>query len=49
MPSSRNRSELRPRGRQRGHRVAGYKDKVKREYIFKEPMKAYAYYALFQT
>ena len=29
--------------------LAGYKDKVKREYIFKEPMKAYAYYALFQT
>ncbi len=29
--------------------LAGYKDKVKRDYIFKEPMKAYAYYALFQT
>lgn len=29
--------------------LAGYKHKVKREYIFKEPMKAYAYYALFQT
>lgn len=29
--------------------VNAYKDKVKLEYIFKEPMKAYAYYALFQT
>ena len=26
-----------------------YKNKVKMDYIFKEPMKAYAYYALFQT
>ncbi len=26
-----------------------YKDQVKRRYIFAEPMKAYAYYALFQT
>ena len=26
-----------------------YKNKVKLNYIFKEPMKAYAYYALFQT
>ena len=26
-----------------------YKDQVKRQYIFAEPMKAYAYYALFQT
>lgn len=26
-----------------------YKDEVKRNYIFKEPMKAYAYFALFQT
>jgi glutathione peroxidase-family protein len=29
--------------------VEAYKDKVKRKYIFKEPMKAYSYYALFQT
>ncbi len=29
--------------------VTVYKDKVKSEYIFKEPMKAYAYFALFQT
>jgi peroxiredoxin len=29
--------------------LAAYKDQVKRQYIFKEPMKAYAYYALFQT
>ncbi|MBM6992818.1 MAG: AhpC/TSA family protein [Prevotella sp.] len=29
--------------------LAVYKDQVKRNYIFKEPMKAYAYYALFQT
>ncbi len=29
--------------------VAAYKDRVKRNYIFKEPMKAYAYFALFQT
>lgn len=26
-----------------------YKDQVKRQYIFKAPMKAYSYYALFQT
>lgn len=26
-----------------------YKDNVKRNYIFKEPMKAYSYFALFQT
>lgn len=26
-----------------------YKENVKREYIYKEPMKAYAYFALFQT
>jgi peroxiredoxin len=26
-----------------------YKDNVKRNYIFKQPMKAYAYFALFQT
>ena len=29
--------------------VEAYKDGVKRQYIFAEPMKAYAYYALFQT
>ncbi len=29
--------------------LAAYKEHVKRQYIFKEPMKAYAYYALFQT
>ena len=29
--------------------LEAYKDKVKRNYIFKEPMKAYAYFALFQT
>ena len=29
--------------------LADYKDNVKRNYIFKEPMKAYAYFALFQT
>ncbi len=29
--------------------LAAYKDHVKRNYIFKEPMKAYSYYALFQT
>jgi len=29
--------------------VDAYKEKVKWGYIFKEPMKAYAYYALFQT
>lgn len=29
--------------------LASYKDNVKRNYIFKEPMKAYAYFALFQT
>ncbi len=29
--------------------VAEYKDNVKRNYIFAEPMKAYAYFALFQT
>lgn len=29
--------------------VAAYKYKVKNDYIFKEPMKAYAYFALFQT
>ena len=29
--------------------IADYKDDVKRNYIFKEPNKAYAYFALFQT
>ena len=29
--------------------VEAYKDDVKRNYIFREPMKAYAYFALFQT
>ncbi len=29
--------------------VIPYKENVKRNYIFKEPMKAYAYFALFQT
>jgi len=29
--------------------VATYKDIVKRDYIFKEPFKSYAYFALFQT
>ena len=29
--------------------LEGYKNKVKLNYIFKEPMKAYSYYALFQT
>jgi len=29
--------------------MASYKDKVKRQYIFTAPMKAYAYFALFQT
>jgi peroxiredoxin len=29
--------------------VKAYKDDIKRNYIFKEPMKAYAYFALFQT
>lgn len=29
--------------------LEGYKDMVKRNYIFKEPMKAYSYFALFQT
>lgn len=29
--------------------INSYKDKVKREYIFKEPNKAYAYFAVFQT
>ncbi|MDD7317254.1 MAG: DUF4369 domain-containing protein [Prevotella sp.] len=29
--------------------VEAYKDDVKKNYIFKEPMKAYAYFALFQT
>lgn len=29
--------------------LAQYKDGVKNNYIFKEPMKAYAYFALFQT
>lgn len=29
--------------------LKSYKDKVKLNYIFKEPMKAYAYFALFQT
>lgn len=29
--------------------MAAYKQKVKTQYIFKEPMKAYAYYALFQS
>ena len=28
--------------------IQAYKEKVKREYIYKEPNKAYAYYALFQ-
>lgn len=32
-----------------GQLLAQYKDKVMRNYIFKAPMKAYAYYALFQT
>lgn len=31
------------------HVTEAYKDQVKRQYIFAEPMKAYAYYALFQT
>ncbi len=29
--------------------MVSYKDKVKRQYIFTAPMKAYAYFALFQT
>lgn len=29
--------------------IDNYKEHVKRDYIFKEPMKAYAYFALFQT
>ncbi len=29
--------------------LAGYKDNVKRNYIYKAPMKPYAYFALFQT
>ena len=29
--------------------LTAYKDNVKRNYIFKEPMKAYSYFALFQT
>jgi len=29
--------------------IGEYKNKVKREYIYKEPMNAYAYFALFQT
>ena len=29
--------------------VAAYKDEIKRDYIFPEPMKAYAYFALFQA
>ena len=29
--------------------VQRYKDQVKRNYIFAEPNKAYAYFALFQT
>lgn len=29
--------------------VAAYKEDIKRNYIFKEPMKAYAYFALFQA
>lgn len=29
--------------------IQHYKDYVKKNYIFKEPMKAYSYYALFQT
>lgn len=29
--------------------IADYKDNVKTNYIFKEPMKAYSYFALFQT
>lgn len=31
------------------HLISNYKERVKSEYIFKEPMKAYAYFALFQT
>lgn len=31
------------------HLVEAYKEKVKTEYIFREPNKAYAYFALFQT
>ncbi|MBR3010686.1 MAG: redoxin domain-containing protein [Prevotella sp.] len=29
--------------------VTAYKEQVKRDYIFSQPMRAYAYYALFQT
>lgn len=29
--------------------LTAYKNKVKRDYIYREPMKAYSYYALFQT
>lgn len=29
--------------------ITNYKNDIKKNYIFKEPMKAYAYYALFQT
>lgn len=32
-----------------GRVLAAYKDHIKRAYIYKEPMKAYAYFALFQT
>ncbi len=32
-----------------GRMLEAYKQEVKTQYIFKEPMKAYAYYALFQT
>ena len=31
------------------HVVTAYKEQVKRDYIFAQPMRAYAYYALFQT
>lgn len=31
------------------HIIAAYKEKVKTDYIFKEPYKAYSYFALFQT
>lgn len=30
------------------HQIAAYKEFVKKNYIFKEPMRAYAYFALFQ-
>lgn len=32
-----------------GRLLVAYKDYVKRNYIFKEPMRSYAYFALFQT